>query len=130
MRKRSKSPHWLLAISFQIAAWVILSAVIVMTLGPLSVRPHTPVSADFDRVVAYVALSLAFALAYPRRIYLIGVALLVAAGGLECAQSLVPGRDGRLEDFLFKVGGTIIGLVTARLVQLNFDKYHPERSVT
>jgi VanZ family protein len=85
------------------SAWFILWAIVVMTLGPLSVRPHTPVSADFDRVVAYAVLSLAFAFAYPRRVYLVAVALVVAAGGLECAQSLVPGRDGRLEDFRFKL---------------------------
>jgi hypothetical protein len=34
---------------------------VVMTLGPLTVRPHTPLSANFDRLAAYAVLGFVFA---------------------------------------------------------------------
>ena len=88
-----------------------------MTLGPLSARPHTPLSANVERFAAYLILGLCFALAHPRHVYLSGVALILAAGGLEWAQNFVPGRDGRLQDFLFKAAGVIVGVIAANFVQ-------------
>jgi VanZ family protein len=108
----------MLSIGLRLAAWIICAAIVVMTLGPVSVRPHTPVSANAERFVAYLVLGLCFVLAYPRHVYLVGVALVIAAGGLEWAQNFVPGRDGRLEDFLFKAAGVIAGLIVVRFVQL------------
>jgi VanZ family protein len=110
-----------LLVGLRLASWVIFTAIVVMTLGPVSVRPHTPVSANADRFVAYLVLGVCFVLAYPRRFYLVGVALIAAAGGLEWAQNFVPGRDGRPEDFLFKAVGVIVGLVVVRFVQLALD---------
>jgi len=114
-------------VGLRATSWVIFIAIVVMTLGPVSVRPHTAASANLDRLIAYVVLGLCFALAYPRRVYLVSVVLVVAAGGLEFAQNLVPGRDGRLDDFLFKAAGVIIGLVVARFLQLAFGKHFPRR---
>jgi len=116
------SPRRTLLVGLRLAAWIIFAAIVVMTLGPLSVRPHTPVSANADRFVAYVVLGLCFALAYPGRVYLVGVSLIVAAGALEWAQNFVPVRDGQLEDFLFKTAGVIVGLAAARFVQLALGK--------
>ena len=107
-----------LLVGLRLASWVIFAAIVVMTLGPVSVRPHTPASANADRFVAYLVLGICFVLAYPGRIYLVSIALIAAAGGLEWAQNFVPGRDGRLEDFLFKAAGVMVGLGAARLLQL------------
>ncbi len=123
MRSKRNPCHWLLTLSLQLAAWIALLAIVIMTLGPLTARPQTPLPADFDRVAAYALLGLSFGLVYPRRIYFLAAALIVTAGGLEWAQSLVPGRDGSFEDFLFKACGTIIGISIARAIQLIFDKY-------
>lgn len=98
-------------------SWSLFAAIVVMTLGPVSVRLTTPFSPNFERFAAFVVLGMCFALAYPRRLFLLGLALVVGAGGLEWAQTFVPGRDGRLEDFLFKAGGAIVGLVIAHLTQ-------------
>jgi VanZ family protein len=96
---------------------VIFTAIVVMTLGPLSARPRMPLSANVERFAAYLMLGLCFALAYPRRLYLLGITLVLAAGGLEAAQIFVPGRDGRLEDFLFKAAGVIVGLIATSFLQ-------------
>ncbi len=103
-------------------SWIIFAAIVAMTLGPLSLRPTTPLSPNFDRFAAFLVLGFCFALGYPRRIYLLGPTLVAAAGGLEWAQTFVPGRDGRLEDFLFKAAGAIAGLVIAHLMQPAVDR--------
>ena len=111
-----------LVVPLRWTSWLIFAAIIVMTLGPLSVRPTTPFSANFDRFAAYLVLGMCFALAYPRRIYLLAMILIVAAGGLELAQDFVPGRDGQLEDFLFKAAGVVVGLVVTRFTQPALDR--------
>jgi hypothetical protein len=115
--------HSSLVISCRWVSWILFAAIAVMTLGPLSVRPTTPLSPDFERFAAFMLLGAAFALAYPHRFYLLGIALVVAAGGLEWAQTFVPGRDGRLEDFLFKAAGVIIGLVIAHRMRPIVDRH-------
>jgi VanZ family protein len=108
-------------------SWIIFAAIVAMTLGPLNVRPTTPFSPNFDRLAGFLVLGLFFALAYPRRIYLLAFALVATAGGLEWAQSFVPGRDGRVEDFLFKAAGAIVGLVIAHLMQPTVDRHLSRR---
>jgi VanZ family protein len=103
----------------RLASWALLAAITVMTLGPISLRPQTHFSADFERFAAYVALGILFALSYPRhRIWLLGAFLVGVAATLEIGQSLVPSRDPHLSDFLFKTGGAVIGLVALRVVNL------------
>ena len=72
MRPRPLTP---LAAIFRWVAWIIFAAIVVMTLGPVSARPTTPFSANFDRLAAYLVLGGCFALAYPRRLYLLALAL-------------------------------------------------------
>ncbi|HTV30515.1 MAG TPA: VanZ family protein [Xanthobacteraceae bacterium] len=119
--------HGPLAVPFRWASWIIFAAIVVVTLGPRSVRPVTPFSANFDRFAAYLVLGACFALAYARRPYLSAVAVIAAAGGLEVAQNFVPGRDGRLQDFLFKAAGVVLGLIAARFIQPLLDRHFPPR---
>jgi hypothetical protein len=65
-----------------------------MTLGPLSVRPQTPLSANADRFVGYLVLGLCFALAYPRRVYLVGITLIAAAGASSGPKTLFQVETG------------------------------------
>jgi VanZ family protein len=105
--------------AFQCASWTLFAAIAVMTLGPIGLRPQTQFSPDFERFAAYVALGMLFALSYPeRRLWLLGGFLVGAAAALEVSQSVVPGRDPHLSDFLFKASGAVIGLVALRVVYL------------
>jgi hypothetical protein len=91
------------------AAWLALAAVAVVTLSPIGLRPNTAAPADLERLAAFVVLGLAFVLAYPRR-WVITVSLLLAAAGLlEIAQHLVPGRHGMPHDFALKAAGAGFG---------------------
>jgi len=106
-------------IGIQFVSWALLATIAVMTLGPIGLRPQTHFSPDLERLAAYVVLGMSFALSYPqRRLWLLGVFLIVTAVVLEIGQSLVPGRDPHLSDFLFKAGGAVIGLVSLRVAFL------------
>jgi VanZ family protein len=100
-------------------SWAILAAITVMTLGPIGMRPQTHFSPDFERFGAYMALGMLFASSYPqRRLRLLGAFLIGVAAALESGQSLVPGRDPHLSDFVFKAVGAVTGLVALRVACL------------
>jgi VanZ family protein len=104
-------------LGFQLVSWLLLAVVVVMTLGPVSMRPHTHFSPDFDRFAAYALLGGFYRLAYPRcRFWILAAFLVAAAGTLEAAQLFVPGRDAHVSDFVFKADGAMIGLIAVRLL--------------
>jgi VanZ family protein len=107
-----------MAFAFRLTAWVLFSAVVLMTVGPLGLRPQTHFPPDLERFAAYALLGLLFALAYPRHLWLLGPFLVAAAGALELGQFFVPHRDAHLSDFLFKAGGAVVGLIVGRLVHV------------
>jgi len=103
-------------------SWALLTAIAVMTLGPIGLRPHMHFAPNFERFATYVVLGILFALSYPqRRLWLLRAFIVGAAGALEIGQSFVPGRDPHLTDFLFKASGAVIGLVTLRLAFRSAD---------
>ena len=99
-----------------IAAWLLLGCIAFVTLSPIALRPVTGLSANTERLIAWLALGLVFGLAYPRHRLLIGVVLAFAATGFELGQHLVLGRHGRALDGAVKVGGAGIGLGLSMLL--------------
>jgi hypothetical protein len=96
----------------RIAAWLLLLAVCLMTLGPVSLRPRlNSFPVDFERLGAWACVGGAFMLAYPGRRLQLLLLLVGAAGLLELAQHLVLGRHGELRHFLFKAAGASLGIV-------------------
>lgn len=98
------------------AAWLLLGGIAFVTLSPIGLRPITGLSANTERLIAWLALGFVFGLAYPRQRLLIGVILALAAIGFELGQHLVIGRHGRMLDGLVKVAGAAIGLGVSMLV--------------
>lgn len=98
------------------AAWGLLLAVLVMTLGPIGLRPVTGHSAGFERFAAFALIGGLFGLAYPRRWLVVLVLVVGSAAALEILQELAPGRHGRLIDFAMKAAGGLCGIVAAALV--------------
>lgn len=102
---------------FRLVSWALLASIVVMTLGPISLRPQTHFGPVFERFAAYALLGGFFAPAYPRwRLWILTAFLIAIAGTLEWGQLFVPGRDAHLSDFLFKALGATIGLLTGRLL--------------
>ena len=98
----------------QIARGIVLAiavAIAVVTLGPISYRPVTGTPPDVERAFAFALLGGAIALAWPKpRKLILGTLLAVIfAALLEEGQNFVPGRDGRVHDFVIKALAVILG---------------------
>ncbi|MBB3543550.1 MULTISPECIES: VanZ family protein [unclassified Rhizobium] len=91
-------------------AWLLLVAIIFVTLSPIALRPHTVTSVNLDRALAYSLVGFMFAIAYPRQ--WIAVAFLLVAGALaiEYLQYLSPTRHARLHDAAVKILGASVGV--------------------
>ena len=96
----------------RIAAWLVVAALVVVTLSPIGLRPSIA-PANVERACAYAALGLLFALAYPRRWPVVLVGLVLLAATLELGQGLTLTRHGRIADFVVKGGAAIVGILLA-----------------
>jgi VanZ family protein len=94
----------------QIAGWLLLWAIAVLSLVPPSYRPGTDMPHTFEHLAICIVTGLAFGLGDFHR-YLSRIVLLIAfVGVIELAQLLVPGRHARLSDFLLDALGVSIGV--------------------
>lgn len=103
--------------AFRLAAWLLVAAIVVVTLGPPRLRPVTEMSQNFEHGLAFVVLGLAFGFGYPGRLVPLIVASLPLIGVLEVLQLWVPGRHARLSDFVVNVIAAVMGLICAAALQ-------------
>ncbi|MBE7733521.1 VanZ family protein [Devosia sp. CC-YST696] len=106
----------------RIGAWLLLVAILVVTLGPIGLRPVSAAPVQLERLLAFGLLGLTFALAYPRHLLLVALLTFGAALALEVFQYAVPGRHARASDFVAKIVGGGLGIATgwafARFISL------------
>jgi VanZ family protein len=97
-------------IALRVAAWLLLAGIVFATLAPIGLRPMTDAPPNFERAIAYALFGAAFALAYPRRLGLAILIIVVAAIGLELLQMLATTRHARLADAAVKLMGGGLGV--------------------
>jgi len=97
-------------------AWLLLAAIIFVTVSPIELRPHTITTVDADRALAYVVVGFLFALAYPRQWKLVALLLIFGALAIEFLQYLSPTRHARLHDVVVKAAGAMLGILAGRTV--------------
>src|SRR5437763_11372533 len=95
------------------AAWLLLVAIVFLTLSPIGLRPDTGAPASLDRFAVFVALGGVFCLGYPKHRVWVLLFVIVIAGALEALQDLVPGRHGRIPDAAVKDLGAAAGVLVA-----------------
>ena len=99
------------------AAWLLLTAIVFVTLSPIGLRPETAAPASLERFAAFAALGGTFCLGYPKHRVLVLLFMVAGAGVLEALQNLVPDRHGRIADAAVKELGVLTGaLVAGQLV--------------
>ena len=91
-------------------AWILLAAIVVVTLGPIGLRPITDAPGQTERAAAFFIAGLLFALAYPRHVWWAVAFLAVMTIGLEWLQNLRPDRHGREADAIAKFVGAALGI--------------------
>lgn len=94
-------------------AWAVLIAIVVMTLGPIWLRPVTALSPNRERLIAYAVLGGLFGIAYPRYRLRIAIILVAIAAALEAAQMLVLTRHATLMGFVWKGVGAVAGVASS-----------------
>ena len=88
------------ALGSRCIAWLLLLALVLVTLSPIEWRPTSGTPAHFERFAAFAALGGVFCLGYPKHRFRVLLFVIVVAGALEALQDLVPGRHGRIADRL------------------------------
>jgi VanZ family protein len=99
-----------------IAGWLVFAFIVFATLSPINDRPVVA-GAQLEHFAAFAVLGLAFGVAYPKRIVLVVILILVSAFGLEALQLLTADRHARLLDAVVKAAGGVCGVGIVQLVQ-------------
>ena len=100
----------------RLLAWLLLLGLVVVTIGPLALRPVTPLPTQLERSLALLLIGFVFALAYPRHVVLVATLVLGTTILLELVQVFEPSRHGRIVDAGVKLLGGGLGLVLGTLL--------------
>ena len=101
---------------FRIAAWLMLIAILVVTIVPIGMRPQSGLGPEPERVAAFLVLGLLFSLAYDRNL-LLTLSLVVAAGlGIEALQMFSPTRHPAVDDAMIKAIAGIVGVLAGLVI--------------
>jgi len=109
----------------QLAGWLAVVVIAILSLVPGSLRPHfgvppnlEHVAAYLEHVVAYLATAGLLTFGYGKQYHPLVVALCLSiySAVLEIAQILVPGRHAGFSDFAASTTGAVIGSALAWIV--------------
>ena len=95
-------------------AWMLAAALVVVTWGPQSVRPHLG-EPTLERFGAFFVTAVMFVIGYPRRAASVAVGVVVFAIALELGQFIAPGRDPGAMDAIAKALGGLAGVLATVL---------------
>jgi VanZ family protein len=105
-------PLWL------IAGYTGCLIVVTLSLVPAAARPHSGVGGQYEHLLAYALVGLAFGMGY-RTIRLLlysGLALTAGAAILELLQNFIPGREPEISGIVTSSLGAWIGLGLAVVI--------------
>jgi hypothetical protein len=103
-------------------AWLLVAAIVFVTLSPVGLRPDTGAPASIERFAAFAALGGVFCLGYPKHRMAVLLFVVAVAGALEALQNLVPGRHGRIADAAVKALGAAAGVLVAGQLAIWYRK--------
>jgi hypothetical protein len=97
-------------------AWIVLAAIVLLTMVPSNLRPITPAPHSVEHAAVFLLGGLAFAFGYRRRELLLSIAALPLCAGLEIAQLFIPGRHARISDFAVDLIAALMGIVAGSII--------------
>jgi VanZ family protein len=118
-------PHPLLAI----AAWASAAAVVYATLSPVTIiyslskqlflivpRRLRRSLQQLTHVVAFTVVGLLMSCCYPRHVILVSGAVITGVALLELLQIFTPDRHAKMNDALWKIAGSVLGVVIGKMI--------------
>ena len=97
-------------------AWLILLAIVSVTVVPPTLRPTTPTPHIIEHAAAFFVNAIAFSVGYPQRELVLSIGAVLFCAGIEAVQLFVPGRHARLSDFLVDAAAAVAGIFVAQFV--------------
>jgi VanZ family protein len=94
-----------------LANWVsglIAISIIWLSLTPLAELPSVPGSDKTHHIIAYAALAIPTAFAYPKRLLVMAILYILLGGLIELIQPYV-NRYGEWLDFMSNLSGVVLG---------------------
>jgi VanZ family protein len=101
---------------FQAAGWLLVVAIVVLSLVAPSLRPVTFLPHNLEHAAVFALAGLALGLGYPGRTPQHMAMMVIFAGAIELAQFYVPGRHPRLIDFVVDALGACVGVAAAAVI--------------
>jgi VanZ family protein len=106
--------------------WCTLLFIAFATLAPIGDRPHiAEMSADMERFAAFFLLAGTLAFAYPKRLWIVLVAVVALVIGLEVGQTFEATRHGQQHDAVVKIFGALAGMTIAIIVDKLASRLRP-----
>jgi VanZ family protein len=100
---------------FQFAAWLLILAIVVLSVVPAENRPVTSAPHDFEHAAIFLGTGLAFGLGYRRHLFQI-IGLIAFSAAIEIVQLVIPGRHARVSDFVVDAVSVSLGVGLALLI--------------
>jgi VanZ family protein len=101
---------------FQAAGWLLVVAIVVLSLIAPSLRPVTFLPHNLEHAAVFAIAGFAFGLGYPGRTAQHITMMVIFAGAIELAQFYAPGRHPRLIDFVVDALSGCAGVAAAALL--------------
>jgi len=103
--------------ALKIVAWLLLIALAIVTVGPISWRPISPLPVQLERMLALAVIGFAFGVAYPHRLLWVIALVFTSTIVFEALQLVEPSRHGRFIDLTVKLFGAAVGIGVAWLAR-------------
>jgi VanZ family protein len=113
-------------IVFRVGAWLLVLAIIVLSIIPPYYRATTDLPRPVEHFSIFLITGLAFDVAYPCRYVVQIVYLVLFAGIVELIQLEVPGRHARVSDFLASALGLAVAYLLLTLVRYWQQEREPD----
>jgi VanZ family protein len=97
----------------RIAAWMLATVIVVLSIVPARLRPETELPHALEHFAIFVVTGLAFGIGYERRLGELALWLVGFDGAVEIAQLFASGRHARFSDFIVDAAATTIGVMCA-----------------
>lgn len=101
----------------RILAWILLLAILALSIGPASTRPITGAPQSLEHFGIFFPTGVALAIGYPLNERFLFVGLTIYCALIEVAQMFVPTRHARWSDFAVDASAACLGVAVVLIAK-------------